>query len=81
VSTNTPSRRLKVTDNQILQLFREADAPVLTAGDLAEQLPVTKAAVNKRLRQLVDEQELNRKKVGGAAVVYWLPEEKRSATP
>lgn len=65
----------QVTDEELKQLFRNSSHPVQTARDLAEQLPVTRQAIYARLGDLVDKGEVKRKKVGGAAVVYWLAEE------
>lgn len=61
----------KVTENDILALFKEADAPVLTAAEIAEQLPLTRQAVNYRLKQLQEQGLVGRKEVGARAVVWW----------
>ncbi|WP_432764789.1 MarR family transcriptional regulator [Halobaculum limi] len=66
--------RQKVSDDQVVQLFRDAHQPIRTAGDLTEQLPITRQAVNKRLRRLASRGLLCRRKVGSSAVVYWLPD-------
>jgi len=64
----------KVSDDQVVQLFHDASQPIRTAGDLTEALPITRQAVNKRLRRLASNGTLCRRKVGSSAVVYWLPE-------
>jgi DNA-binding Lrp family transcriptional regulator len=50
------------------------DKFVVTATDLSEQLPITRQSVGVRLRELCDEDRVRRRKVGGNAVVYYLPE-------
>ncbi|WP_336339484.1 winged helix-turn-helix domain-containing protein [Haloarcula brevis] len=57
----------------ILSLFRKTDDPVLTAPEVADVFDVSTQAANYRLKKLVDRNELRRKRVGGAAVVYWTP--------
>ena len=64
----------KVSDEQVVKLFRDAGEPIRTAGDITEQLPITRQAVNKRLKRLTSKEVLRRRKVGSSAVVYWLPE-------
>lgn len=73
-STETDNRQ-KVPAKRLIELIRENDNPVMTAGDLAEHLPITRQAVNSRLQRLVTAGELERKKVGGSAVVYWVAED------
>jgi predicted transcriptional regulator len=59
-------------DNQtILELFRKHPDPALTASEIAEAFEITNQAANKRINQLVDQDRVKKKKVGGAAVVYW----------
>lgn len=59
-------------DDTVLELFRRHPDPVITAGEVAEAFEISNQAANKRLRHLQEENRLQRKKVGGAAVVYWL---------
>jgi predicted transcriptional regulator len=56
----------------VLELFRRHADPVLTAPEVAEAFDISSQAANKRLRKLHESGRLKRKKVGGAAVVYWL---------
>jgi len=62
----------KMTDREIVELLRNRTEPVLTAGDVAEAFDVSSQAANYRLKSLSDEGVLTRRKVGGAAVVWWL---------
>jgi len=62
----------KVSDDEILAVFRESQDPVLIASEVAEQLPIGRRGVYKRLEQLAEEGELGRKKIGGRGTVWWL---------
>lgn len=61
----------EVTDEALLDVFREADTPVLSASMAAERLPIGRQAVYERLQDLEDEGRVGRLKVGGRAVVWW----------
>ncbi|RLM94379.1 hypothetical protein [Haloarcula sp. Atlit-7R] len=62
----------RVSDNEILAVFRESQDPVLIASEVAAELPIGRRGVYKRLEQLADEGELGRKKIGGRGTVWWL---------
>jgi len=64
----------RVSDEEILKLVALSPDPIVTAGEIAEKVDMTQQAVNKRLRQLVEEGALNSRKVGSAAKVYWITE-------
>lgn len=68
---------ISVGDNlsyeDVLKLFRESEDPVLTAVEVADAFDISSQAANKRLKRLENRGELKRKRVGAAAVVYWLP--------
>jgi predicted transcriptional regulator len=64
--------RADLDDETVLEFFRKHDDPALTAPELAEAFDVSNQALNKRLKRLCDAGRLKRKKVGGAAVIYWL---------
>lgn len=63
----------RVSDDELLAIFREAREPVLTASEVAEGLPIGRRAVHKRLRDLEARGELKSKKVGGRSAVWWAP--------
>lgn len=67
-------RKSHVSDEEILDVFRESEDPVLTSVELAEQFDITQQAAYNRLSNLVGSGEIERKKVGGKAVVWWLDE-------
>jgi predicted ArsR family transcriptional regulator len=67
----------QVSDEEILRLFAVSPDPIVTAKELAHNLPISQQAVNKRLGQLEGEGLITSRKVGASAVVYWLTEEGR----
>jgi hypothetical protein len=63
-----------VTPERVLAAMRDADAPVVTAGDVAEELGCTSEAVTKKLKELQKQGRVARRQVGARAVVWWLAE-------
>jgi len=71
--SNTPMPAARtVSDEAILDQFRAADDPFLTAGEVADGISLSRDAVNYRLKQLLTEDRVGRKKVGARAVGWWL---------
>lgn len=68
----------QVSDEEILKHVALSPDPIVTAGEIADLVDMTQQAVNKRLKQLVDEGYLNSRKVGSAAKVYWITESGRT---
>jgi predicted transcriptional regulator len=60
----------QVTLNAALRVFEEADVPVLTANEVADELDCSRPAAYNKLEKLVEQGELQKKKVGARAVVY-----------
>ena len=71
-------KRVKISDDDILRIFALSPDPVLSAPEISSELPVTNAAVNKRLKQLEEDEIITSKDVGSAARVYWLTDKGRS---
>ena len=69
----------RVTDEEIIAAFRDADVPVLIARDLAEEFNISPQAINERLHRLNTENRLGTRKVGGAARVWWLSDSERES--
>jgi Fe2+ or Zn2+ uptake regulation protein len=65
----------KVGDEELLEVFREAETPVLTASMAADRLPIGRQAVYERLQKLEEQGRIDRLKVGGRAVVWWPTED------
>ena len=72
----TPS----VTDADILGILERASAPVMTASEVADELPIGRSAVRKRLVDLHERGTIERKSVGARSVVWWIVD-KNDETP
>lgn len=64
-----------ITPERVLGVMRTADAPVVTAKDIADELECTPEAVTKKLKQLQKQDRVARRQVGARAVVWWLTEQ------
>ena len=71
----TPGRKPRVTDDEILQLFRDTDDPVLSTAEVTDQLPIKRSATYKRLSALRNDGELAGKDIGGRNTVWWIPDD------
>ncbi|WP_336133676.1 HTH domain-containing protein [Natronomonas amylolytica] len=60
----------QVTLEDVLNAFEEAELPVLTASEVAEMLDCSRAAAYNKLEELVNRDEIHKKKVGARAAVY-----------
>lgn len=72
MSQSTDENSQQVSYKEIVQLFRESDYPVLTARDLEDEFGFSNQAANYRLQKMVERETVVKRKVGGAAAVYWL---------
>jgi len=70
---NGPGRPPEVTDDEILTVFDTAATPVLTAPEVAEQLPIERRGLLARLDDLEERGFLRSKKTGGRSTVWWYP--------
>jgi response regulator of citrate/malate metabolism len=70
-----PNRGVTVTEEEILHAFEETEDPVLGAQEVGEMVGLSRQGAGKRLRSLVEEGKLKRKKPGARTAVYWLPPE------
>jgi hypothetical protein len=68
-----PGREPTVSDDQILEVFREASDPVLTTSEVSDEIGIGHRGTFDRLSQLADEGKLEMKKVGKTAAVWWSP--------
>lgn len=66
-----PGRASRVSDREIVAVFRDAGAPVLTTSEVADRLPIGRRAVLRRLKRLHEDGRVERKPVGGRAQVWW----------
>jgi len=63
-----------VTLESVLSVFEQAEAPVVTASEVAEELECSRPSAYNKLNDLAERGELHKKKVGSRAVVWWRPE-------
>jgi len=62
-----------VTDEEILRVLRDMTDPVSTSSELADELPINRAGVYKRLTQLEKDGYVDGKKIGPGKA-YWITE-------
>lgn len=72
-----PGPKPTVTDDELLQLFREAEDPVLSTAEVAKQVTLKRRSVYDRLVSLRDDGYLKGKEIGGKNTVWWLSDEAR----
>lgn len=60
----------QVTLDSVLSTFEKADLPVLTASEVAEELGCSRPAAYNKLESLVEQGDIQKKKVGARAAVY-----------
>lgn len=61
----------EVSDEELLDVFRESEKPVLTATMVADEVSIGRKAVLERLRELEEGDRVERMEVGARAVVWW----------
>jgi DNA-binding IclR family transcriptional regulator len=59
-----------VTPEQVLNTFAEAEVPVLTSSEVADEIECSREAAYNKLETLVEQDYIYKKKVGSRAVVY-----------
>lgn len=76
-------RKPRVTDQEILDVFREHQDPVLSTAEVADLLPIKRRGTLNRLRRLEEEEgAVVSKQIGGRNTVWWLTSEPRApSTP
>ena len=60
----------QVTLDSVLAVFENAEVPVLTASEVADELECSRPSAYNKLETLVEREELHKKKVGARAAVY-----------
>lgn len=64
-----------VTDESLLAHFERAVRPFQTAQSIADHFDLDRSQAYRRLQQLADDDALEKAKVGGRAVVWWLTDD------
>lgn len=65
-------RKPRVTNEEILDVFRSTSDPVLSTAEVAEPLPIERRSVFNRLQQLEENGLLESKEIGGRNRVWWV---------
>lgn len=68
-----PGRGRRVSDEEILQAFKEAEEPVLTTREVGDAVGLGRRGTLERLSQLEDTGVIKRKKIGEVGAVWWFP--------
>lgn len=66
------AKNRRVADEEIIEVFRKSDERFLTATEVADEIGVTRQAMNSRLKRLREQGILASKRAGSRAVGYWL---------
>ena len=70
-SANTGGRKPRVSDSDLVDVFRSTSDPVLSTAEVADAVPIKRRGVLNRLRSLEDAGELESKQIGGRNTVWW----------
>lgn len=68
-----PGRKPTISDDEILDVFREASEPVLTTQEVANAIDMSRRGTFDRLQKLADTDTIVMKKVGETGAVWWYP--------
>jgi len=60
-------------NKDVLEAMADMDEPIHTLGEIADEMGKSKGAIETRLKELNENEDVCRKKVGARAVVWWLP--------
>jgi hypothetical protein len=80
-STDKRGRKPRVTDADLLDVFRETADPVLSTAEVSDALPIKRRGTLNRLRDLEDAGELDSKQIGGRNTVWWAIDESDESRP
>lgn len=70
-------RPRRVTDREILLVFKDHPDPALANKDVVSELPLTESGVYNRIENLAEQGYLETKKVGKSGKIYWITNEGR----
>lgn len=69
-----------VTLERVVTAIRDVEGPVVTTRDIAGRLGCTTEAARQKLTTLTEQGRVDRRKVGGRAIVWWLTEPEQVTT-
>lgn len=62
-----------VTKDELLDAIERHDNPFVTSKDMSSVLGVERQTAWKHLQQLHEDTQLEKKKIGSSAVIWWVP--------
>ncbi len=68
-------RKPRVTDKDLLDVFRSTSDPVLSTAEVADAVPIKRRGTLNRLQVLEEDGHLESKLIGGRNTVWWLVDE------
>lgn len=74
-TSNKGGRKPRVTDEDLLDVFRTTTDPVLSTAEVSDRVPIKRRGTLNRLRALEEQGELESKQIGGRNTVWWLVED------
>jgi predicted ArsR family transcriptional regulator len=69
-----------ITLERVVDAIHEVEGPIVTTRDIADILECTTEAARQKLITLTEQGRVDRRKVGGRAVVWWLTETERTTS-
>jgi len=61
-----------LSDDELLQIIRESPDPFVSATEVAESADMARQTAYKHLQRLHESGVIEKKQVGGSAVIWWL---------
>lgn len=74
-SSNKGGRKPRVTNEDLLDVFRSTSDPVLSTAEVADAVPIKRRGTLNRLQALEEDGDLESKQIGGRNTVWWLVDE------
>ena len=70
-SNSKGGRKPRVSDEDLLEVFRSTSDPVLSTAEVADAVPIKRRGTLNRLQVLAEDGELESKQIGGRNTVWW----------
>jgi len=62
-----------VTEAKLVQKIEEHEDPFVTAREVGDMFGVSRQTAYKHLQRLSESGQIEKKKIGSSAVIWWLP--------